>query len=260
MKIKTIGLGVGILALSAFMTSCHDDDTTIIDNPNPGTEEITPSTDVTAMVDPDFAEVLKSKGYIDNAAQIIDSTLKKITVLDIAGNPLAKTGKLTSLKGIELMTNLKMLKCNSQEIESLDLSKNVNLTEINASNNDLTELILPAGAPLTIVNAGRNDLTQMSVVGYPTLERLDLSDNDLTSLTMSGLTGLTVLYINDNELASADISESTSLTAFGCDENPGTAGVFTVKAWFTNSNIPSANFTSGSWTYENQTVAVSYTE
>ena len=258
MNIKTISLGVGVLALSAFMTSCHDDDTTIIENP--GTEEITPSTDVTAMVDADFAELLQSKGYIDNAAQIIDSTLKKITVLDIAGNPLSKTGKLKSVKGIELMTNLEMLKCNSQDIESLDLSKNVNLTEVNASNNDLTELILPACAPLTIVNAGRNDLTQVSVVGYATLERLDLSDNDITSLTMSGLTGLKVLYINDNELTSADISESTGLTAFGCDENPGAAGVFTVKAWFNNENIPSSNFTSGTWNYNNQTVAVSYTE
>lgn len=260
MNIKTISLGVGVLALSAFMTSCHDDDTTIIDNPNTGTEDITPSTDVTAMVDPDFAGLLKSMGYIDNASQIIDSTLQKITVLDISGNPLSQTGKLTSVKGIELMTNLKMLKCNSQEIEKLDLSKNVNLTEVYASNNEITELILPAGAPLTILNAGRNDLTQMSVTGYPTLERLDLSDNDLTSLTMSGLTGLKTLYINDNELTSADISESMGLTAFGCDENPGAAGVFTVKAWFTNSNIPSVNFTSGSWVSDGQTVSVNYTE
>lgn len=257
MKLKNFAIVLGVLASAAALSSCHDDDTTIV-VPGPGEVEITPATDVTSLVDADFAAALAQAGYIDNASKIIDSTLTKITILELNGNPLRSTGKLTSLKGIEFMTNLTELSAKSQALTELDLSKNVNLTDVEVSNNALTTLTLPVGAPLQIVNAGRNKLTDFDAEGYSQLTKLDVSYNELTNLTLSGLDNLTTLYINGNQLANADISNFTSLTAFGCDANPGSAGEFVVKAWFDTSNVPSANFTNGSWTYNGETVAVSY--
>lgn len=257
MKFKNFAIVLGVMASMAALSSCHDDDTTIV-IPGPGEVEITPATDVTSLVDADFAAALAQAGYIDNAAKIIDSTLTKITVLNINGNPLRSTGKLTSLKGVELMTNLTELSAKSQALTALDLSKNVNLTDVEVSNNALTSLTLPAGAPLQIVNAGRNQLTDFVAEGYSQLTKLDVSYNELSSITLSGLNNLATLYINNNQLTNADISNFTTLTAFGCDNNPGEAGEFVVKAWFDTANVPSANFTSGSWTINGETVAVSY--
>lgn len=239
-------------AIAIGLCSCSDDDTTVVIP-----DQTNAPKDVTQTIDPDFAALLVSKGYIKSATQVQDTTLAKITVLDVSGNPLSKTGKLTSLAGIEHFKNLTTLIAKSQAIESLDLSANTALTAIDVQNNKLTSITLPQAENLQEVNVGRNQLTELNASNLPNLEFLDCSYNNISQLDITGTPSLLTLYVNSNNLSSIDISNAAGITAFGCDQNPGNGSVFAVKAWFDNTNIPS-NFTSGSWTINGATVAVDY--
>lgn len=253
MNFQTKMIGLAAVALMAFATACSDDD-----DDNGYNETITANTDVTALIAPDFAQKLQEQGIIRNASKIMGSEVLNVTVLNLSGNPLSTNGKLTSLKGIEVFRNLKELDVKSNELTSLDLSKNSELETVRVTNNKLRSLILPArDEDLEILECGQNELSTLDLSGLDDLRRVDCSENNLTSINLTGCTELTTLYANDNKLTSIDISPARTLTAFSCENNPGLNGTFAVTASFAPTSVP-ANFTTGTWQYEGQTVTVVY--
>lgn len=250
---KLLHLVTATVALSAALSviSCSDSD-----NDN-GPINVNPNEDVTSYIDPDFAQELKARGYVSNAAQITGREVLAITMLDVSGNPLEQDSKLTSLKGIEYMVNLRSLKCKSNALTTLDLRHNTELYELQCQNNELTSLTLPDDDDLEILNAGRNKLTSLDLRRQDDLRQLDLSFNSLQTLDVRNCDDLTSLYLNNNLLTSMDIRYNRALTAFTIDNNPGTDGTLTVTVGFDPTTMP-AGFTSGSWTYDGATVAVEY--
>lgn len=71
------------------------------------------------------------------------------------------------------------------------------------------------------------------------------------------LTNMTRLYCDNNQLTSLDISKNKSLKILSCKGNPGNGSVFSITAWFDNSNIPE-NFSEGSYTYNDGTITIVY--
>lgn len=245
--------GLAIFAFMTLATSCSDDDEGNNDNIT-----ITPTTDVTPLLDAGFAQKLEDEGVVGDASRITGAEVLKVTVLNLDGNPLVETGKLTSLKGIEVFRNLRELNCKSNELSELDLSKNSGLRTVMVENNRLRTLVLPAGDDdLEILECGKNELTGLDLSGLGGLTRVDCSENRLTVLNIAGCGELMTLYCNDNRLESADISQSTRLTAFSCEGNPGADGKMSVRVSFDPASIP-ANFTTGSWQYDGMTVEVDY--
>ncbi|MDE5595806.1 MAG: leucine-rich repeat domain-containing protein, partial [Muribaculaceae bacterium] len=90
------------------------------------------------------------------------------------------------------------------------------------------------------------------------LTELWCSYNQLTTLDVSNNTQLTTLYCNNTQLTTLDVSINTQLTTLWCDDNPGKDNKFIVKAWFDSSNIPTENFTTGSWNYDGSTITIEY--
>ena len=104
---------------------------------------------------------------------------------------------INDLTGIEAFINLTSLQCQSNNLTSIDLSANTQLTFINLGNNDLT----------SIDTSSNTALTSLSVWG-----------NDLTSLDTSQLTELVFLNCNSNsDLNSLDISNNPLLESFTSD-------------------------------------------
>ena len=98
---------------------------------------------------------------------------------------------ISNLNGIEAFTALTTLYCGSNQLTSLDVSKNTALTTMYCAENQLTSL-----------DVSKNN----------TLNSLSCDYNQLTSLDVSKNTALTSLYCDDNQLTSLDVSKNTALT------------------------------------------------
>lgn len=143
---------------------------------------------------------------------------------------------INSLKGIAYFPNLQALFCPSQDLTSLDISKNTALTYLYCSFNELTSLDISKNTALTYLNC---------------------DDNELSSLDISKNTALTELHCSFNKLTSLDISKNTALTWLSCSGNPGDGTTFSVKAWFDNNNIPE-DFETRSWEDDGKSIRISY--
>ena len=148
----------------------------------------------------------------------------------------ADFGNLTSLHGIEYFESLQSLICDNNPLTELDVSKNTMLTFLSCVDNRLTAL-----------DVSHN----LSLAG------LRCYGNKLTSLNTNNNTMLTYLDCSYNLLTTLDISKNMSLTDFICSFNPGNGTIFPVTAWFDNDAVP-VNFSTGSWTFNDQTIAIDY--
>ena len=104
---------------------------------------------------------------------------------------------IQTLKGIDLFTGIRRLHCYENQLTSLDLSKNTNLTELQCHANQLKELNLANNTRLRTVIC---------------------SENQLTSLKVASL-GMNVLICNDNQLETIDLTGCKALTQFWCFHN-----------------------------------------
>ncbi|MDE7373740.1 MAG: hypothetical protein K2M86_00185, partial [Odoribacter sp.] len=96
------------------------------------TQNIDPRTDITANFDPDFAKVLQEKKYISDATYITLANVKDVKELNVSGTYADwEAGKgLVSLKGVEYFESLTYLWCDYNQLTTLDISKNTNLTHL----------------------------------------------------------------------------------------------------------------------------------
>lgn len=241
--------------------------------------------DLAYIFEPELSRLLEERGYVRNAGSITPEEVKYIKSLQLHGNWNAAeqryTGELTSLRGIEYFESLESLTCWGNKLTELDVSRNVALVELMCYSNQLTSLELGDIPNLRTVYCGENRLNELDVSRL-TAAGLQLScyDNQLTSLDVSNNSGmfllncsknrltsldvsknprLEILDCGCNRLASLDVSDNPKLRTLSCAVNPGDGSVFSVSAWFDNRTIPRPVwFTSGSWSYEGNSVTVDY--
>ena len=105
---------------------------------------------------------------------------------------------ISTLKGIEYFTSLTLLNCSSNQLTSLDISKNMALIRLYCDSNQLTSLDVSKNTALTW---------------------LDCYSNRLTILDVSKNTALTWLDCYSNQLSSLDVSQNPSLRTLQCYRN-----------------------------------------
>ena len=241
------------------------------------------ATDFTAQFDPDFAKELQKQGIIADAGNITPEDMEKIaaiTELDVSGTEDAP-GALTSLQGIEYFESLTFLKCDSNQLTTLDVSANTALTYLYCHSNQLTKLDVSANTALTYLSCSSNSLTSLDVSRNTALTDLWCESNQLTELNVSANTALTQLVCNanqlteldvrqntaltglwcyDNQLTKLDVSANTALTWLSCENNPGDGvSTFPVTAWFDNETVPAGlNVHSSSWRYDGKTITIDF--
>ena len=142
--------------------------------------------------------------------------------------------KVSSLKGIELLSNLRFISCDNNNLTSLDVSKNTSLTSISVRSNKLTSIKgLDKLKNLTSLNINSNKFKSLDLTNNKNLTSLQVTENDLSSIKgLSGLKGLQSFYCEKNNLTSLDLSKFENLRYLLCSSNK-----------LTSLKLPSSNLT-----------------
>ena len=113
---------------------------------------------------------------------------------------------ITDLTGIGLFTELTTLYCNSNQLTSLDLSKNPKLTFVNCTYNQLTSIDLSKNVELKGLDCSQNQLTSLDLSKNLQLTFLDCASNQLTSLDLSNNLKLKSLEIQFNQIKDGEMN------------------------------------------------------
>ncbi|EBF5840193.1 class 1 internalin InlJ [Listeria monocytogenes] len=164
--------------------------------------------------DDNFASEVAAAFEMQVTDTISEEQLATLTSLDCHYSSIA------DMTGIEKLTGLTKLICTSNNITTLDLSKNTNLTYLECKSNKLTSLDVTPLTKLTYLNCDTNKLTNLDVSQNPLLTYLNCARNTLTEIDVSHNTQLTELdcYLN-RKITKLDVTPLTQLTNLDCSFN-----------------------------------------
>ncbi|EAE2873154.1 class 1 internalin InlJ [Listeria monocytogenes] len=164
--------------------------------------------------DDNFASEVAAAFEMQATDTISEEQLATLTSLD------CHNSSITDMTGIEKLTGLTKLICTSNNITTLDLSKNTNLTYLECNSNKLTNLDVTPLTKLTYLNCDTNKLTKLDVSQNPLLTYLNCARNTLTEIDVSHNTQLTELDCHLNKkITKLDVTPQTQLTTLDCSFN-----------------------------------------
>ena len=188
---------------------------TVVDY-NGGTPEVLGKIAINATNFPDeiFRDVVAGTDIDKDAdGYLSDEEIAAVTQLDV------REKGIQNLKGIEFFTGLKELFCQGNELTSLDVSKNTELTRLACGQNQIKSLDLSKNTKMENLHCANNQLTALDVSMMPNLWRLYCLNNKLTKLDVTKNPKLEILYCDENKLTKLDITKNPLLTELFCREN-----------------------------------------
>ncbi|MDG1332890.1 MAG: hypothetical protein P8P74_11220 [Crocinitomicaceae bacterium] len=174
----------------------------------------------TYVPDNNFEAYLEANGMgngVPNDDYVTTANISGVGSLIVWGYNIA------DLTGIEDFSSLNMLFCFQNQLTSLDLSQNTQLSDLRCNDNQLTTLNVSNNTNLTTFFCYNNQLTSIVGLGNTNVNDLRCSGNQLTSLDVSGLSGLFKLHCQINQLTSLDISANPLMNDLRCNNNQLTA-------------------------------------
>ena len=105
------------------------------------------------------------------------------------------------------------------QLTSVNLSNNINLSDLDVSTNKLASLDFRQNPKLTRLDCSVNELTSLNLSRNPRLTDLICYYNQLTNLDLSQNSLLTDLDCHINQLTSLDLRQNPRLTHLYCDDN-----------------------------------------
>ena len=150
-----------------------------------------------------------------------------------------------SLQGIEFFSELKHLRCYSNNITELNLSKNIELVTLGCLNNNITSLDVSMCPKLKELDIRNNSIPSGKLIlgDKPVLTKLLCSNNPIMVLDASRCPALTNLECDRCQLIELDVSNCTALTRLDCGSNQLTEldlsnnTALTTLYCYANSNI-----------------------
>ena len=101
-------------------------------------------------------------------------------------------------KGIEYLTYLHILDCGGEEIENLDLTKNIRLTRLRCTGEGIKLLDLTANVNLETLQCENTALTGLDLTGCAKLKELECPYNMLESINVSNLSAIQEINCSNN--------------------------------------------------------------
>ena len=144
-------------------------------------------------------------GPLDNL--VPTANISSITNLDL------ESQNITDLTGIEDFTALSILNCSDNNLSSLSVINNVNLTELYCSNNSITSLDVTSLSALKIFWCANNQLSNLDVTQNLNLISLVCDANFLNYLDTTENGKLTVLSSANNTLLYLNVTENKNLNS-----------------------------------------------
>jgi Leucine-rich repeat (LRR) protein len=130
---------------------------------------------------------------------------------------------IKDLTGIQDFKSLKSLVCNANELTTIDLSKNVALTELYCNNNLITTLDVSKNVNLSYLACFDNQIAVLDVSKNVLLKTLSARNNKIASLDLSKNVLLETLICKDNVLTSLNLKngKNTILSMLDTRNNSG---------------------------------------
>lgn len=177
--------------------------------------------------DGNFKAYMVTNFDTDNDGEISYEEALAVTKIEV------NTDNISSISGIEYMTNLKSLKCEGSLkyfrasntyytfgiLKSLDISKNTKLSDLYVSYNPLVSLDVSGNPKLRVLLCKRNKLTSLNVKNNKELERLECDYNNLSSLDVKNNPELYRLKCDNNNLSSLYVNNNPKLLDLICGDN-----------------------------------------
>lgn len=141
---------------------------------------------------------------------------------------------ISDLTGIEAFTNVQILRCNNNNLSTLNINNLTTLTQLYCSNNQIANLNLNNLINLRLLHCGTNLLTSLDVTPLTQLEDLNCTFNQLTTINVSPLTNLKRLNCSNNSINTLSLSNLPNLERLEYQYNQSTA--------INLSNLPALKF------------------
>lgn len=169
----------------------------------------------TVIPDLNFENKLIALGIDSGVAdgKVLTNSINKLTDLNVSSS------SITDLKGIQDFVSLKSLYCQQNNIISLDLTQNIDLTYLNASTNQLNNLEISKNLGLSTLYCNKNQLTTLNLSENIELKKIICSDNLLSNLNVTNNVLLTDLNCGNNKLSDLDVTQNIVLINLYCHFN-----------------------------------------
>ncbi|SED36728.1 Por secretion system C-terminal sorting domain-containing protein [Tenacibaculum sp. MAR_2010_89] len=148
-----------------------------------------------------------------------DSEIQTSEANAFSGSMDVSNKNIANLNGIEAFINLTSLSCYSNQLTSLDLSKNVKLKYLYSYNNKLTSIDVSKNTELNTLYSYDNELTSIDITNNLSLVYFDCSTNKINTLDTSKNTMLSKIYCHTNQLTDLDVTKNVDLRLFFCYNN-----------------------------------------
>jgi Leucine-rich repeat (LRR) protein len=160
---------------------------------------------------------------LDGDGKITSREAAAVTEISLDNEGGGESVGVRSLEGIEHFTGLRRLNAGTNDISTLDLSRNTALVYLNCADNRLTALDLSKNTSLESLNCSQNSIAELDVSMLPALSSLLCGDNRLTELSIGANTALVELSCGRNLLTALDVSGCSALANLNCGVSDGDA-------------------------------------
>ncbi|XCF06947.1 T9SS type A sorting domain-containing protein [Tamlana crocina] len=167
----------------------------------------------TAIPDVNFEQALIDLGIDSDGAingKVFTSDISGVTYLNISYR------NISDLTGIEAFTALTELRCQGNNLTSLNFSNNLQLKKLLCYSNNLSSLNINNSTVLEEVNANNNSIQSINLTNNTLLKDFQISGSQLTSIDISNNNLLETLSVSANQIATLDISNNPNLTNLDC--------------------------------------------
>ena len=169
----------------------------------------------TVVPDPNFEQALIDLGHDSGPldGMVPTANINSISSLDV------KAKNISDLTGIEDFVSLDILNCEENLLNSLDVTQNINLSQLFCGSNRLNSLNISALTNLQILWCDNNQLDFLDLTNNLKLFSLVCNNNPINTLDVSKNVLLRVLSCINNNLSSLNITTNTALLELYCDSN-----------------------------------------
>ena len=167
----------------------------------------------TNFPDSTFRQYIQNNFDKDKDGQLSSDEVSQAREVDV------KESGITSLKGIEYLTSLERLTCNSNKLTALDVSKNTGLKVLRCYGNDIKTLDVSKNTALVTLSCFNCGLTVLDVSRNLDLEELSFGTDSITSIDLSNNTNLKDLSCTYGKLTSLNVSANKNLYRLACFYN-----------------------------------------
>lgn len=167
------------------------------------------------FTDPKFYSAVVST-YNEDASYcstITEEQLNSIVTLEVDASTI------NNAEGVQYLSGLDSLNISGNyntvgNLKTIDVSKNIYLTNLKLNYNNISVIDVSANLQLTDLELNNNNLSSIDVSYNPKLTWLFLGDNNIDSIDLSNNSWLIQLNIYNNKISNIDVSNNKSLKAF----------------------------------------------